>query len=136
MVLFILNIHESRHQFWNVNLFELLSLEDVNRLFGALVEKDGGVLEHGLVPPNFILNLRNFLERFFVLLLVDVVYDNGIIPLNDLCILDTLVNFAVALQHLENGLDILAVFRLVQELSETLQLLPVLLVHFLLLFFI
>ena len=40
LVLLVLDVHESWHQFWNVNLSELLPLQFLDGGFGALIEKD------------------------------------------------------------------------------------------------
>lgn len=44
--------------------------------------------------------------------------DDGVVPLDHLCVLDTLVDAAVTLQHLEDGLFIHVVLVLLQERLE------------------
>ena len=69
-----------------------------------------------------------------MILLVDVVNNDRVIPLDDLCILDAPLDFAVTLEDLEDGLDVLAIFGLAEEFEETLQLLVVLFGYFVSLF--
>lgn len=134
LVLLMLDVHESRHQLRNVYFSELLSLQLLDRRLGALVQKDRSVLKHGLISLHFVFDLRHLLEGLLVLLFIDVVDYDSVVSFDDLRILDALINLAVALQNLEDGLHVLAVFGLAQELSEALQLLSVLLAHFFLLF--
>lgn len=116
MVLFVLYVHESWHEFGDIDLLELSSLQLEYGCFGAFIQEYGRVLKHSLIPLDFILDLCNFLKGLLVLLLVDVVNNDSVISFDDLSVFDAFINFAVALQHLEDRLSIFSVLCLLKEL--------------------
>ena len=98
-----LNVLESRHQVGNVQFLVLALLQLLQGLSGALVEEDGGVSQHVGIPLVLLLYVTDHRESLLILLLVDVVHNDRVVPLYLLSELNALVNSAMAVQHLEDG---------------------------------
>ena len=112
------DVHECWHQFWNLNLAIFLLLKFLDGFFGTVVDKDGSISQHGFISFDFFFDFCHFLQCFVVFLLVDIVNNHGVISFDQLCIFDAFVNFAMALEHLEDGLLVNVALMLSQEGSE------------------
>jgi hypothetical protein len=114
------HVHKRWHQLWNVDVFVCFLLQFCNGFRCTLVYEDRSVPQHGFVTHDWVLDVSHLLQSSDMILLVDVVHDDCVVPLDELGILYALIDLAVALQHLENGflVDVVLVFR--QEVLECL----------------
>ena len=113
-----MDVHECWHEFCDVDFSILLFLEFVDGLTSTFVHEDGGISQHGFMPFRVVFDHDHLFQCLVIFLLVDIVNNNGIVFLNQFCILDALVNLTMTLKHLEYRLLVNFTLVLFKELSE------------------
>ena len=110
---------QRRHQLGNVNVGEFLRFFTVDKDFEGhvrlMLNQSRRIFEHGLVPSLVILDQHNLVQSLHIILLVDKVNDKFVIGFDVFREFDTLIDLAVHLEHLENGVLVDNIFIVLEE---------------------